>query len=516
MALANIPGFIGYEATRVSSLDSRAIGKFTDTNSLYSMRLMAPSEYDKKIISLYTQTSLYSNDFLDMINKSSVYYPDNEVWHWDINVPYRYPVIIEIPATTAALTTPGINGQVFDIVFDKKAFFVNDTITADKRYAPQLYVVTDPVPYNMGWKYTVSLTTETPLTTYVDSYWLTVGTNYQRIGNMVGEFDQTLSGLPEIGQKVTLYETMSAGYGFEHKVTKWAQQLSQRDERGNPIDLMVYTQYRINEVGKKVPLNRTWESYIEVLMRQEMLKTKVESFIWSKPGTAKGQGSFQEVKKSIEGLYYRMRNKGNYVSYNRGEFTINLLRNTFGDLFYRRENIQDRRVRIYTNEAGMEVFNTAAKRDAQGSGIVFNVGDNNKFVSGEGQNLKLSMNFSSVWTLDTGWMEIIHLKELDQPQTNTEFGQNKKSTPVFLVFDISPESDGTPKNNIREVRLKNAPSMTWGYINGRTSWNKVESGSQGMMSASMDPAAKVWMEDRCDIFVEDLSRMVLIEEVPQY
>ncbi len=58
--------------------------------------------------------------------------------------------------------------------------------------------------------------------------------------------------------------------------------------------------------------------------------------------------------------------------------------------------------------------------------------------------------------------------------------------------------------------------MTWGYINGRTKWSAGSMGAQGMISSSMDPAASVWMEDRSDIFVDDLSRMVLIEENPQY
>jgi hypothetical protein len=56
-------------------------------------------------------------------------------------------------------------------------------------------------------------------------------------------------------------------------------------------------------------------------------------------------------------------------------------------------------------------------------------------------------------TRETGRVELIHLKELDLPQTNLDFGQNKKSTPVFMVFDVSPMSDGSI-NNIREVRMK--------------------------------------------------------------
>jgi hypothetical protein len=516
MSLNNIPGFIGYHATRLSSFDGRALGKFTDTNHLYSLHDMEPGEYDKKIISIYTQTSQYNNDFLSMINQSSTFYSDNEYWQWKIDVPYRYPTIIAIPASTSGNSTPGIAGQVFEIVMDRKAFYKHQHITADVRYGQQFYITEDPTPYvGRGWLYKCTLVSTTPLTDYVSSTWLQVGLNMRHVETSIGEFDQEMPGLPEMAQTISLYETMAAGYGVQHSVSKWASQLGLKDGQGNPKNVMVYTKYMLNEFGKPQVLDMRWESYIESLMRKEMMDMKVKRFIWSKPGTVKTEGSQQEVKKSAEGLYWKMRNYGNRVTYNRGEFSINLMRSVFGDLFYRREDIQVRKVRVYTNEGGMQVFNKAAKEDAMGAGLVFNVGDNDKFVSGKGQNLKLSMNFSSVWTLDTGDIEIIHLKELDQPQTNEEFGQNKKSTPIYLVFDISPNGDGTPKNNVREVRLKGAPSMTWGYINGRTSWQGHQA-SQGMISSSMAPQATVWMEDRCDIFVEDLSRMVIIEENPQY
>ena len=40
---------------------------------------------------------MYSNDFLDMINKSTPYYIDNnsDAWKWQIAVPYKFPKIID-------------------------------------------------------------------------------------------------------------------------------------------------------------------------------------------------------------------------------------------------------------------------------------------------------------------------------------------------------------------------------------------------------------------------------------
>src|SRR5690606_35864802 len=101
------------------------------------------------------------------------------------------------------------------------------------------------------------------------------------------------------------------------------------------------------------------------------------------------------------------------------------------------------------------------------------------------------------------------------PNTNAEFGQNKKSTPIFMVFDVSPEGDGTFGANVREVRHRSRPSMTWGYVDGAIHHLGFAK-SQGMSSANKNPWYTLWFKDRSDIFVEDPSRVVLIEEIPQF
>jgi hypothetical protein len=170
---------------------------------------------------------------------------------------------------------------------------------------------------------------------------------------------------------------------------------------------------------------------------------------------------------------------------------------------------------MYTNEAGFDVFQQAAKNDALNSGLTFMADSGNRYLQGEGQHITYNFAFDSIVTRETGKIELVHLKELDLPQTNLEFGQNKKSTPVFMVFNVSPEGDGSLVNNIREVRMKGSPSMTWGYIDGRAH-HLGFARSQGMSSANKFPGYTLWMEDRADIFIEDMTRTVLIEEIPQY
>lgn len=103
--------------------------------------------------------------------------------------------------------------------------------------------------------------------------------------------------------------------------------------------------------------------------------------------------------------------------------------------------------------------------------------------------------FDSFVTRESGLVSLIHLTELDLPQTNVEFGQNKKSTPVFFVFDVSPGTDGGMMNNIREVRRKDRPNMLWSYIDGRRH-HLGAFASQGHSAANKNDSYTITMDDR--------------------
>jgi len=514
MALQTIPGFTGFAYARVASMDKRAIGKLTDTNHLESFHTTDPADYDKKIISIYTQSSLYANDFLDMINKSTPFYIDtnSDAWQWEVEVPYKFPKIIEIPTSTVNLTTPGIDGQEFQFVMDSAEFTQNMIITPHKIYGQQFAIIRDPQPYNAGFLYTATLVSANPKAEFVDPTFLQPGIEFSLVSQSIGEFDEDLPGLPRMAEKITMYESLGSAVGYKHTITGWADDRMLKNSDGMPLDLMVY----INGKRNEKPVTRhdvRWEPFIEFWMRKAMLDLKVQKMIWGKPGIVKTRGSKQEVKKVSAGVYYRMRNNGNLVQYNRGEFSTNIFRAVFGDLFYRRVDVKDRRVKIYTNEAGFDVFDQALKDDALNSGLTI-IADT-RFIQGAEQKLTLNYAFSSMVTRETGRIELVHLKELDLPQNNLEFGQNKKSTPLFLVFDVSPEGDGSLRNNIREVRMKGRPSMTWGYIDGRRH-HLGFARSQGHSAANMFDGYTIFMDDRYDVFIEDLSRCVVIEEVPQF
>lgn len=515
MSFPTIPGRNGIVARRVSSMDKRVIGKLTDANHLESLHQVEPAQYDKEVISIYTESSLFANDLTDMINKSRPFYirTNSDYWKWDISVPYAYPKIIDIPAETDNMSKVGIDGQEFSLILDTAYFVENDVVTSHRIYAQEFKVIQDPLPANAGYLHKFVLLSNNPKVDFVPKQWLQVGLELEKVGHMTGEFDRKLSGLGPLGDKITLFESLSAGYGVEHSVTKWAEAKTlKKDTQGRDLDLIVYMEKQRNRPGEKYNGPILWEPLIESELRREMLHIRNMRRLWAKGGTAKSKGSKQEIKKNPKGIYYQMRTNGNLIQYNKGQFSIALLRDVFGDLFYRRVPMAQRRVKMYTNEAGIEVFRTAAKNDVLASGLTI-IADQ-RFIQGSGQKMIINWGFDQMVTAETGNMEVIHLMELDLPQLNGEFSRNKKSTPIFMVFDVSPDSDGTLIDNIREVRHEKEANMTWGYVDGRIHHLGFAS-SRGMSSANSDPWYKIWMEDRSDVFIEDLSRTVLIEEIPQ-
>ena len=142
-----------------SSMYRDAIGKFTDSNHLYSLYMDSPEKYDRDIIELFNQTKLYSNDFLNLISAAEPFYltTHSDSFTYRIRKGVEYPKIIENLASSVA--KPGQYGTTFQLVFDRKVFVHGDRITAHRiEQNALLYVTKDPESYGKGWKYTFTIT----------------------------------------------------------------------------------------------------------------------------------------------------------------------------------------------------------------------------------------------------------------------------------------------------------------------------------------------------------------------
>ena len=247
-----------------------------------------------------------------------------------------------------------------------------------------------------------------------------------------------------------------------------------------------------------------------------MLEQKAELLVWGRAGYTKDDSGQNSVYVG-RGMWQQM-HEGNVVYYNDGEFSIGLLRRVFGDLFYRRTAMGQRNVKIYTNEAGLNlVSDTIATQIPNLFGQATTTINADTFIHGHksgepNMNMGMGFGFSYFITSETGKVEFVHLDTLDLPTSRQEFGQNEKSTPIFMVFDMT-DMQGMGIPNMRTVRQEGWKNMTWGYVDGRVS-HKGIAASQGMQSASTDPWYTMWFEDRCGLFIEDPTRCVIIKQRP--
>lgn len=518
MALKNLPGqSVGYFAKRVSTNDGRALGTLTDSNHLRNiLRSDKPARYDKEVINLYTQTGQKASDFTQMLYASDTFWSDDWTFSWKHGVAYQKPRILSNPATNPS-TNVGRDGETFTLVFDKDDFGIGHVITAHLDYGQEMHVVADPVPQNAGFLYTLRLLSRDAQSDSVDSRWLEVGTEYEISGNIAGEFSERGNGLRGFGGTIELWDTISSGGLKEYSITSWADCSAYTRFGGSAnenLDVIVYEQYAINEMGKpmKATGKKAWEPFIEKLIRDQYYYEQNTSMIWGKGGAGLTDGNKQEVIHQKLGVMPRIRSNGNYYGFNPGELNHNIIRDMFGDMFYGREAIQDRHVKLYANESAMQLWQKMNKDDLMMMGLTVIAND---FIEGKGRDRMLNFGMSKFYSMETGIVELVHLAELDLAKNKIDQTAGKKTPPKFLVLDVSPKGNGLPQQNIREVRHKGMPSATWGHINGRRHYLG-HAASQGMDSANMFPGYKFWMEDRNDVFIEDLTRTFLIEQNPQY
>jgi hypothetical protein len=224
MKISGLNGNIKANVGVASSYYSKnALGKFTDKNMLDTILKDRPQEYDR-IIRLFSQTKLYSNDFTDLIMSNGKPFFIDEP---DGQFEYKLHKYTELPKIVVNLSDtiaqPGIDGQEFELVFDKKVFVVNDIITAHRREQEvQLQVAEEPTNYQNFFKYKFRAIGQ-----YADSYvsqkFLSVGTEYMKVGNRIGEFSTSLSSLGMIDGHLNVVTEGLMEYGIEHTMTEYAR-----------------------------------------------------------------------------------------------------------------------------------------------------------------------------------------------------------------------------------------------------------------------------------------------------
>ena len=505
-SIPRVNGQVIANAHLTSSFYSKnGLGKLTDKNFVETMLRTKPDQYDKMMIRLFTDTKLYSNDLVDLVMKSGKPFMVNDpngVFTYNIKKRAELPkVVINL---ASAVAKPGIDGTEFEIVFDKNVFVVNDIITAHRyEQETQIQIVAGPEKYQNAFKYRCRAMGATS-SDFVNQRFLNVGVEYFKIGNLLGEFTTSHSSLGLFDGHLQVMADVLQQYSVEHTITDWADATKlgvQTDASGNPLDITYYSISDPNAQGEKTKIVG-WEPTVSRLLRMEMLRMKANILMWGRQGNGKDEKG--RPTRAKQGMWQQL-HLGNVVYYDKGQFSLNLIRSAVGDLFYNRVLIKDRKVKIYTNRAGMELAATAIRKDFNGQNFMLSA---DKFMDGK-DRLKqgYAFQFDHFMTTETGPVEFVELEQLNEHATFLELGPNKKTPPVFIIMDISGQED----SGIREVKLATRPNMYYQYVPGSVGF-----GAQQTVIANKDPYSTYIMKDFTGVFLEDPTRTVIIKEYPRF
>lgn len=486
-----------------SHYSKNALGKFTDKNMLDSFLTDRPQAYDK-IIKLFTQSRLYSNDFTDLLTSgNNPFYIDepNGQFTYELHKYTDLPkIMVNLADTTAK---PGIDGSEFEIVFDKKVFALNDIITAHRREQEvQIKIISEGEKYQNYTKYRATAVADTA-DGFVHQRFLEVGTEYMKVGNILGEYTTELSSLGVIDGTLKVVTEGLMEYGVEHTMTEYSRlKRIKTDQYGRPLDITYHS-----VTGKKddgTPFNATvWEPTINSLMRMEMAKMKSNMLIWSREGVTKDEKG--RMVKTYPGLWAQM-HLGNIVYYNKNRFDMNIIRYTLDNLFYGRVKYADRKAKIFVNTSAFRLAEKAIQADYLGRGMTIQGNDFLTNKGGGNLNLGFQLGFTKYHSRETGDVEFIVLDELDEASTFLELGPDKKTPPIFIIIDVT----GGDKLPVRELKLKTRPNMLSYYIPGVTS----AMGTNNVLAATKDGMLQWGMKDFTGIFLEDPTKVVMIKEYP--
>jgi len=510
LSMPRVNGKVIANSHMTSSYYSKnGLNKLTEKNFVETMLKTKPDQYDKMMIRLFTDTRLYSNDLIDLVMKSGKPFMVNDpngVFTYKIKKRAELPKVIATYAassTSAIGSKPGIDGQEFDVVFDKQAFTVNDIITAHRyEQETQIQIVAESERFQNGFRYRCRAAGSTAAD-FVNTRFLVVGVEYFKVGNVLGEYTTSFSGLGLFDGNLEVMADVLNQYGVEHTITDWADATklgAQTDASGNPLDISYYSVTDPMAEGEKTKIVG-WEPTVSRLLRMEMLRMRANMLMWGRQGNTKDEKGRPTRLKP--GLWQQL-HLGNVLYYDRGQFSLNLLRSAIGDLFYNRVKIADRYVKVYTNRAGMELASLSIRKDFNNQNMTLNA---EKFLDGK-DRLKqgYALQFDHFMTTETGPVEFIELEQLNEHATFLELGPNKKTPPIFIIMDVSNEGGA----NIREVKLSTRPNMYYQYIAGSVGF-----GQSQTVIANKDPYSTYLMKDFCGIFLEDPTRTVIIKEYPR-
>jgi hypothetical protein len=510
------------------------VGKYTDSNTIYSWFKQDTFTNYKGMLALWNQRRLVNTPLLKMTElQNSVVYVNGAEGKFSYSVPYEIELPVIVENLISGVQFPGRDGQKFKIKLSENCYTNTDRITYDYRDGVELYITEDEIyEDNGGYVYTVQVVSFDRKNAYFPPAKLAPGTQFMKISNSNGEYDTQKSSISSRFGSMRLENQLAGGRSVYHWITAYADRLKVLSPDmqwisnlyGDTTDKKsMMVMYNLDEKGAPKKGSLRWMTMVEAMLWAEMKKMEEADLMWSKGGVVEGSGR-TPVRVGM-GLYEQLRN-GNRVKYT--TLTKALLDGVFGQLFYNSGiPLEQRRVKVQCGMGAMIEISKLIENEFGKTPFTVNASDIG-LLKGDSQHLKFGYRFESMQFPSAGWVEFEHNPAFDNRYTRAAdglIGEFPIESFTLAVFDVTDnrETNAAAKmetshryeggfntgSNVVLVKPEGMDGIVWGYELGTHS----PFGTNGpIYSTSQRDGYAIWMKSMSSIWLKDASRSVLLEK----
>jgi hypothetical protein len=510
------------------------VGKYTDSNTIYSWFKRDTFTNYKGMLALWNQRKLVNTPLLNMTElKNNVVYVNGAEGKFSYGLPYEIELPHIVENLIPGVTQPGRDGQKFKIKLSENCYTNTDRITYDFMNGVELYICEDEIFEDLGgWVYTVQVVSFDRKNAYFPPDRLKPGTQFMKVSNSNGEYDTQKSSITNRFGSMRLENQLAGARSVYHWITAYGDMLKVLDpsfayisntygDMSKKNSTMVM--YNLDKDGKPVKGSLKWMTMVEAMLWAEMKKMEENDLMWSKGGYVEGSGR-TPVRVGV-GLYEQMRN-GNRVKYT--TLSKSLLDGVFGQLFYNSGiALENRKVNVQCGMAALIEVSKLIENEFAKMPFVVNASDIG-LLKGDSQHLKFGYKFVSMQFPTAGWVQFEHNPAFDNTYSRTAdalVGEYPLSSYTMAIFDVTDnrETNAAAKMdtsarfeqgfntgaNVALIKPEGMDGIVWGYELGTHS----PFGTTGpIYSTSQRDGYAIWMKSMSSIWLKDASRSVLLEK----
>tara|TARA_R110000851_G_scaffold53289_4_gene126385 strand:- start:419 stop:1897 length:1479 start_codon:yes stop_codon:yes gene_type:complete len=470
-----------YDGFGGNFVDSQYLGAAYDSGK--------PHEFDGMLMKIYSSEDRFftGKPMLGMTGAKSYGTKeiDTEVYRWYLQgAEEKSARVLENLETT---TTPGFMNTKFRIKLDLDYYAAPDVLFGEDNDYP-LRIVDGPIQDGSGYIYTVRLQGDDP-TAFFPTNLLEPGQEFCKVWTSVAS-----EGNQEFGT-----QQVPSSFKLESQVSAFAQKISVTDkamrDQGRLGIKVGYTDYK---TGKRKMIDQFLPMY-ESKMHEELYMSMEAQMIYGKKETTLTNPT-KYWTKTGPGLREQLRDS--WIEYYNGALTTNRIKDYLLNIFFARENEQDRRVVAMTGTLGSLMFHDMLAAEASSFLTVDSHYIGKVASPGETPHLAYGAQFTRYRGPEGIVVDLVKNPTYDSRKYCKRMHPLYPDKPIdsarmtFLDFGSS-EGEG----NISMLKVKD--TYRYGYTVGTVGpMGPVQGGQVGALKAGYD----MFTEGTAGLWIKDVSR----------